>query len=681
MSSTQTNWILNLIDKVSGPMKTVTTSTDNATKSQKSLFDKLGTTALRANQLSQSIQSLSDGLTNLTTPGIQFQSALADVEAITGVTGKALEELGDKARANALQFGGDAAKSVETYKLLLSQLGPELASTPEILDKMASSVSVLSKTMDGDTTQAATVLTTAMNQYGISLDDPKKAMEEMDRMMNSMAASAKEGSSELPTLQQAVEKVGGQAKASGLSFEEMLASIQILDKAGKKGAEGGTAMTSMLKNLGRGRFVPDELKKSFSNLGVSVDALADPTVKFSDKLRMMKPVLDKDAAAFNAFFGEFGPAAAALVRQSNEQDKLTGKITGTTTATDQAEIVMGTFSEKMGRINAAFSDFGIKVFNATEGFLPFIKGGSQAIVTLIQLAPAFSLAATMGKKFAEVTRLSGRLRLLSMGLKNAGTAALSMGKSLALSGLNALKASASFIVMALQGLGSFIVSMGTAIAAQWGLNVAMSANPIGLIIIAIAAVVAAIVGMIYYWDEIKAAIWSFIEWQLKNNPFAWLINLIDYIFPGAKQAIFDFFSSIWEWIKKNFIEPLEKAWEWLKDAFGFGDETTVTVEKVDKTADAKTHDELAKLEEEAKIKIATDEAVNGNNLGDKAANSVMNSNLNGGSGGGAGKTITMNIDIKQTFNVAGNVKQNIEDIANETIKIINDKLRDGLALA
>ena len=305
---------------------------------------------------------------------------------------------------------------------------------------------------------------------------------------------------------------------------------------------------------------------------------------------------------------------------------------------------MATFSEGMKRTKAYFADLGVGIFNATQDFLPFVQIASQGGMLATQLAPAFSLAASSAKA-------------LGIGVFKAG--------------LSAITASGSFILMAVQGLGSFVLSMGSAIAAQIGLNIAMTANPIGLIIVGIAAAIAAVVALVYYWDEIKAAIWEFIKWSLENNPFAWLIDLIDLVFPGAKQAIFDFFSSIWEWIEEKFMKPLMKAWDWLKNASGFGDNTEVTVKTVD---EKKTiNEDLAKSEvDQSKL----------DNIGGGAASKVLSSDLDGGSsGGGSNKTITMNLEIKQTFNVAGNVKQSIEDIANETIRMINDKLRDGLALA
>lgn len=66
-------------------------------------------------------------------------------------------------------MGLDASQSVESYKLVLSQLSPELAKAPKALKAMGDDIAVLSKTMGGDSEQLLKWLTTAMNQYGISL--------------------------------------------------------------------------------------------------------------------------------------------------------------------------------------------------------------------------------------------------------------------------------------------------------------------------------------------------------------------------------------------------------------------------------------------------------------------------------------------------------------------------------
>ena len=66
-------------------------------------------------------------------PGAALNASLADLSAISGETGESLKTIERYARDAAKTFGGSAAQSVESYKLLLSQLSPELAKTPDAL--------------------------------------------------------------------------------------------------------------------------------------------------------------------------------------------------------------------------------------------------------------------------------------------------------------------------------------------------------------------------------------------------------------------------------------------------------------------------------------------------------------------------------------------------------------------
>ena len=304
----------------------------------KSSFTSIGNSLKSINivAITQGIQNVTQGFKDLNGPGLAFNSSMADLQAITGLSGKALDVIGDKARLNAKEFGGNAAKSLETYKLLLSQLTPQLAKQPKVLDAMAKNVSLLSKTMGGNTLAATEVLTTAMNQYGVSFDNPIKAQAEMNRMMNIMSAAAKEGSSELPTIKQALENVGGQAKLSGLSFEELNSAIQSLDKAGKKGAEGGTALRSILTNLGKGRFLPPKYVEELDKAGVSASFLANENVSFTEKMKRLQPVLEKDSELINVLFGEYGQAASQLIQTAGAQEEMTKKIVNTNTTQKQA---------------------------------------------------------------------------------------------------------------------------------------------------------------------------------------------------------------------------------------------------------------------------------------------------------------------------------------------------------
>ncbi len=326
---------------------------------------KLGQTFAVLDLAGNYVGKFNDALGSFYSSGISLDSQMHDLSAIAGVTGNTLKEIEGYARESAKTFGIDASQAVEGYKLLLSQLSPELGKYPEALQSMGESISTTSKLMGGDATAAAEVLTTAMNQYGVSLEYPIKAGEEMARMMNVMAAAGQEGSAELPAIKVALEQCGMAAKAANVSFEETNAAIQVLDKAGKKGSEGGVALRNTLAILGQGRFLPKDTREALEAAGIDVLKLSDTSVSLKDRLEMLKPVLN-DAALFSKLFGmENANAARALVQGTDELGRLTEAVTGTSSAEEQAVIVMDSFAERQARINQRFNDIKISIFQAS----------------------------------------------------------------------------------------------------------------------------------------------------------------------------------------------------------------------------------------------------------------------------------------------------------------------------
>ena len=222
---------------------------------------KLSSTLAVVDLARNAFEQIDSAVKSFNASGITLDSQMHDLSAVAGVVGEDLKKIEGYARESAKAFGTDAGVAVEGYKLLLSQLSPELGKFPEALQAMGNSIQVTSKLMGNDGVAAAEVLTTAMNQYGVSLDDPMEASRKMAEMMNVMAAAGQEGSAELPAIKVALEQCGMAAKAANVSFEETNAAIQILDKAGKKGSEGGVALRNTLAILGQGRFLPKQTQE------------------------------------------------------------------------------------------------------------------------------------------------------------------------------------------------------------------------------------------------------------------------------------------------------------------------------------------------------------------------------------------------------------------------------------
>ena len=478
-------------------------------------------------------QNVADGFSQLSGAGIKLDSQMHDLSAVAGVTGDGLKQIEGFARQSAKAFGTDASVAVEGYKLLLSQLSPELGKYPEALSAMGDCIQTTSKLMGGDGVAAAQVLTTAMNQYGVSLEDPIAASAEMARMMNVMAAAGQAGSAELPAISAALQQCGMAAKAANVSFEETNAAIQVLDKAGKKASEGGVALRNVLGQLSKGRFVEKQAREELEKAGIDVVALGDNSKSLKERLEMLKPMLN-DSALLSKFFGvENANAARALIQGTESLQGFTDAVTGTNSATEQAAIVMDSYAERQARVNQQFEDLKISIFQATGDFSLWCGVLTSALVPLAQLAPLLTagwklMLLIKGLNWAgmwsgiigwvrsaavSITLMNGTLstsNMISLGfIGNMGRATIGLVRFATVGIFNALKGLAALVLSFVTGgtasatfsgiaSTSFGVFATTASAACRAVSVAIMSIPIvGWIAAAIAALIA--IGA-YFWN-------------------------------------------------------------------------------------------------------------------------------------------------------------------------------------
>lgn len=123
------------------------------------------------------------------------------------------------------------------------------------------------------------------------------------------------------------------------------------------------------------------------------------------------------------------------------------------------------------------------------------------------------------------------------------------------------------------GLLTFAVTLGIVAAAQWLWNTALLAWPGTWIIGAILAVIAIVVLVIVYWDEIKKVTIETWDAIVKALGEAW-----DWVKETAAKtwdAIVDGLTEAWEWVKRVSAETwaaitkgLSDAWNWTKRVAG-----------------------------------------------------------------------------------------------------------------
>lgn len=528
MSNYNFNYAFNISGNCNAVVAEISGGVENLQRNLRattSLWDTFEGKMLALNQFTQYVGNLSQTLNETLAPGAALNASLADLQAISGATGRELETVERFARSTAREFGVSASGAVESYKLLLSQLSPELTKNTAALDAMGRNVAILSKTMGGDTTAAAEVLTTAMNQYGVSLEDPMEASRQMADMMNIMAAAGREGSAELPTIKVALEQCGMAAKAAGVSFEETNASIQVLDKAGKKGSEGGVALRNVMSTLAQGRFLPKDVREELAAAGISVNDLTDKSKSLAERLQVLKPVMADDALFSKLFGKENSAAAMALVQGVPKVQQWTEAITGTTTAIDQSRIIMDTYNERLARVQAKFSDIKISIFNSCGDLGIWTQVVAGALVPLSQLVPLI-YGAAKAVIFLRSVNFKGAFTGIVSSIRNVVAGLMMQNIAITASGGYWL----AFKVLA----QNVCRSIGVAI---------MNIPIVGWIAAAIAAVIAIIQQL---WDKcygFRVAV--FTAWEGIKALFSALWEWLS----GLWQRISAFFVGLWNGIK------------------------------------------------------------------------------------------------------------------------------------
>lgn len=384
--------------------KTAETTGKNAASSLSDSFKGAFSGGLIGGVAAQLGGVLQEGLSQAIAAGSNFETALQSVSAVTGVTGDGLNDLGERAKGLAQQFGGSATTQLEAFQTVLSKFGPDLAKTPEALSAVSENVNVLAKAAGLDAKASVDALSNSMLQFGIDASDPAKLAQESGRFINVLAASAKVGAAEIPQVADAILQAGVAAKGANLSFEETNAAIQALAVGGKVGSEAGIGLRNVLglliKQSGPG-------EEALKGVGLSVKDLGETLTKegLSAALTKLQGGIDKlgtdaEKAAFKAtLFGTENAATAGILLDNiGNIEAFTQGVTGTTEAFDQAATNSDTLAARFDKFKSAIE---VGLINAFQTLSPIVKAvfdnfESIAPVLIIAAAALTAYGVAMG---------------------------------------------------------------------------------------------------------------------------------------------------------------------------------------------------------------------------------------------------------------------------------------------
>lgn len=499
---------------------------------------------------------------------VDFESQMSAVKAVSGATAPELQQLHDK----ALQLGKDTSFSASEGAVAIEELVKAGVTVPDVMAGAADATVALAAASGIELPDAATIAANAMNSFGLEAD---KLPGVADRIAGAANASA----IDVSDFGQSLSQVGAVANLSGLSFDDTAVAIAELGNAGLKGSDAGTSLKTMLQNLqpsskaaetamrqlgiitadGNNRFydaqgnlkslgdVQQILQDSTSGLTAAQKQQALQTMFGTDALRAAAIMADNGKGGFDNLATSMGKVTAAdtaAARQGNLKGQLE-QLTGT------LETLGITLGEKLiPKLNDAVQAVGRFI----DGFLAMPPGQQELLMGIAAGAAAVALA------FAGVIQAVKAYQQIKavIDLVNAfwfvETAA---GKATRASTAAALAKAAAMKVVT---------------AAQWLWNAAMSANPIALIVIAIAALVA---GLIYAyqhsetfrrivdaaWAGIKLAAQAVVAWFLA---VAWpaIKTVWDSIASGA-VSMGAGISGVWSGI----VTAVQGAWAAVTGAF------------------------------------------------------------------------------------------------------------------
>lgn len=495
------------LDKVTGSAKKAGSQIQKLTN----ICDKLSNV-----NWSSFVNNISNGVESITSvfdgqPGMDFQQGMADLQAITGIVGKDLESVAEAARRVGRESGLGAKGAVDAFTLLASQISIDQIGLKGLMQLQKETIT-LAQAGGLSLSDAATAMAATINQFGLQAD-------QANRVVNVLAAGSKYGAAEVADLAQSFRITGATAAAAGLSVEQTAAALEVLSQSNLKGSESGTALRNIILKL------QTTLGMDLSNTGLA------------NALDALRPKLEDVTYLSQVFGAENIAAAQYLITNADAVREMTDAVTETNVAQEQAAIRIDTVAERMKRIQANIDDLKISLFEATNGYVGYASALGDTVVMISQSLPLLALLRGSVVKIASVAgglAVAGWLKL-TVAVKGASvsirTSALTMQFMAGVIAMMPARIAAFCKALTLQK-----VATAAATAAQKLLNLVMMANPVGIVITALATLVSGLVMAYKHCDRFRA--------------------LVDKWASG--------FKGLAEWIGK--------AWEKVKQFFGFGEQ-------------------------------------------------------------------------------------------------------------
>lgn len=465
--------------------------------------------------------------------GMQYETSMSKVQAISGATGDDMAKL----EAVAREMGATTRYSASEAADGLSYMALAGWNTEQMVSALPS---VLNLATAGqlDLATASDIVTDMMSMFGIEAADASKATD--------IFASAQSNSNtNVQQLSEALKMAGPAAASASQSLEDTSAVLGILADNGIKGSAAGTAVNSMFMDL----------QKSAEDGAVSI---GDASVAVYDAEGNMRSIVDIIKDVESATEGMSDEQRNAALQSVFQQRSLRGVNTLLNAGTDS----LFSLQNELYNSSGAAQDMANTMDDNMQGSLLALKSAVEEVaIQFFELGngPLRGLIDWLTqtvRKFGEMDDSTKQTIIIIGGIVAAiGPLLIILGTVISLVGkvTGAISTMSQFLFGTTKKVGLLAKAF------------AFLTSPIGLVILAIAAIVGVI---IYLWntnEEFRAAvidIWNGIKEGIQT---AWEA-LSAYLQP-AVQAVVDFvkdiFGGLVEWWKENnemILQAAQNVW-------------------------------------------------------------------------------------------------------------------------
>lgn len=545
-----------------------------------------------------------------------FEQANANLSAVMAT---ATQPQLDKLRKDAERLGSTTAKSateVVGLQEAFARLGFE---TNDIINMTEATING-SVAMNGELDQTANLVGAMIKTFEdfSSVDTPA--------IIDKMTASTQKSALSFEKLETSLPIVGGAANAAGVDFDTLLALLGKLSDSGIDASSSATALRNIFLES--------------SKQGLNYSQILDKIVNEQDSLTAANDEFGKRAAVSGVILSknikETGELADALGDAGGAADKAAKKQLNTL---DGALTILESsyqgFILSLENGNGSIGKFIKNVVKVTSEIFSLLSGAAAATNTLsgtdLKIREAAETTLFWLKAIGLLIAAAITFKVLLIASKIALAAYnVVMGIHAAITQTSRRRVIGNTVAQGAYRTMMIVsaIAIKAFTAAQWLLNAALTANPIGIIIMLIAGLIALVVLIIAKYDEWGASL------ALLLGPFGMIINIIQ-SFRRNWDMIVDAFKTggikagikaIGRVLIDALLMPMQQLLELVAKIPGMGDLAGNAAAKIAAIRDGLGVNTGSSDESEAEVLPTTNQASN-EQLIERTNNSNVNLNI------------------------------------------------------